>query len=244
MASRRAVSTESVRREAKPSSSSGAVAGSGDDQAIHHDLDVVLFRLGELDPVGQLDRHAVDAGAGVAVGAGLLQQVIVGALAAAGHRSQHLEAGAGRQRGDLVDDLLGRLGVDRPAAVWAVGRADAGKEHAQVVIDLGDGAHRRAGVLADRLLLDGDGRAEAADEIDLGLFHLAEELAGVGGERLDVAALAFGVERVKGQAALAAARDAGDDHQLVARQGQVDVLEVMLLSAANDQLVLVHTLSL
>jgi hypothetical protein len=48
-------------------------------------------------------------------------------------------------------------------------------------------------------LLDGDGRAEAADKVHLGLFHLAQELAGVGRQGLDVAALALGIDRVEGQ---------------------------------------------
>ena len=56
------------------------------------------------------------------------------------------------------------------------------------------------GLLRRRLLLDGDGRREAADRIVERLVHLAEELAGVGAEALDVAPLALGVERVEGQA--------------------------------------------
>jgi hypothetical protein len=35
--------------------------------------------------------------------------------------------------------------------------ADAGEEHAEVVVDLGDGADGGAGVFADGLLFDADG---------------------------------------------------------------------------------------
>ncbi len=48
-------------------------------------------------------------------------------------------------------------------------------------------------------LLDGDGGAEAVDGVDFGPFHLIEELSRVGGERFDVAALAFGVDGVEGE---------------------------------------------
>ena len=58
---------------------------------------------------------------------------------------------------------------------------------------------------------------EPLDELDVGLVHLTEELAGVGREALDVAALALGVDGVKGQRGLARARESGEDHELVAR---------------------------
>ncbi len=40
---------------------------------------------------------------------------------------------------------------------------------------------------------------QAADVIDVGLLHLAQELARVARQRLDVAALALGVEGVEGE---------------------------------------------
>ena len=48
------------------------------------------------------------------------------------------------------------------------------------------------------LLFDGNGRAEPFDVIHIGLFH-RQELAGIGGERLHVAALAFCIEGVERQ---------------------------------------------
>jgi hypothetical protein len=53
------------------------------------------------------------------------------------------------------------------------------------------------GLRRRRLLVDRDRRRQALDEVDVGLVHLAEELAGVGRQRLDVAALALGVDRVE-----------------------------------------------
>ncbi len=69
------------------------------------------------------------------------------------------------------------------------------------------------GLRAGRLLLDADGRRQAGQVIDVGLLQLAEELAGVAGQRFDVAALALGVERVEGQRTFAGAADAGEDDQ-------------------------------
>ena len=103
---------------------------------------------------------------------------------------------------DLVDDRLDRLARDRPAADRAVRPADARVEQAQVVVDLGDGADRRARVARGRLLVDRDRRREALDRVHVRLLHHLEELPRVGGERLDVAALALGVDRVEGERGL------------------------------------------
>ena len=87
------------------------------------------------------------------------------------------------------------------------------------------------------LLLDRDRRRQAADEVDVGLLHLPEELPRVGRQRLDVAALALGVERVERERRLAGAGHAGEDDELVARDVEVDVAEVVLARAADDDFV-------
>ncbi len=156
-----------------------AVAG---HQPVDHHLDGVhLVALeAELEVLGQLDQLAVDDGTGEALLGQVLEQGVVGALAAVDHRGEHLEAGALGQLEDAVDDLLGRLAGHRRAVVGAVGHADAGEQQAQVVVDLGDGADRGARVAAGRLLVDGDRRRQALDEVDVGLVHLAR---GTGGRR-------------------------------------------------------------
>ena len=159
------------------------------------------------------------------------EQRLVGALAAPHHRREHLEAGALGQ--------LQRCGRRSAAASGGraarrtsgqCGHADAGVQQAEVVVDLGDGADGRARVAGGRLLVDRDGRRQALDEVDVGLVHLAEELAGVGRQRLDVAALALGVDRVEGERRLARPGQAGEDDQLVARQ--LDVTFLRLCSRA------------
>jgi hypothetical protein len=59
-------------------------------------------------------------------------------------------------------------------------------------------------------------------------------LAGVGGERLDVAALALGVDGVEDQGGLAGAGDTGHDSQAVVRDREGDVLEIMDTPAADE----------
>ncbi len=52
--------------------------------------------------------------------------------------------------------------------------------------------------------------------IDVGLLHQLEELAGIGAERFDVAALPLRIDGVEGEARLAAAGEAGDHRERVA----------------------------
>ena len=69
--------------------------------------------------------------------------------------------------------------------------------------------------------------------LDVRLLHHLEELARVGGEGLDVAALALGIDGVEREARLARAGEAGDDRQALARDVDVDALEIMFARAAD-----------
>jgi hypothetical protein len=208
-----------------------------DLQAVDDHLDRVLLLLLELGRLGQRVDDAVHPCAAVALGLQVGEQVDVLALAAADHRREDLEAGALLELEDAVDDLRGLLAGDDPAALRAVRRAGAGVQQPEVVVDLGDRADRRAGVAGGRLLVDRDRRRQALDEVDVRLVHLPEELPGVRGEGLHVAALALREDRVEGEARLAGPGQAGEDDQGVARQVERDVLEVVLTRATHDEAV-------
>ena len=111
--------------------------------------------------------------------------------------------------------------------------AHLGEQQPHVVGHLGHGADRGAGVLYRVALVDGDGWRDALDVLDLRLVHALQELPRVGRKALDVAPLPLGVQRVEGQAGLARAADAGNDEQLVQRDVQRQVFEVVVLRA-ND----------
>ena len=204
-----------------------------DPDPVDDDVDVVLLRLLQLRHVGRLDRLAVDPEAHVALRLHVGEQVGELALPVAHHRREDHEAGVGGQGERRVDHLADALRLQRQIVVGAVRRAGAGVEQAQVVVDLGDGADGRSRVVRGRLLLDRDRGREALDHVDVGLVHQLQELPRIGREALDVAALAFGVERVEGEARLARAREAGDDDQAVPRDVEVDVLQVVGARAAD-----------
>ena len=214
---------------------------------LHHEpvddhLDRVLALLVEDDLLLEQPLLAVHLDAGEAVGAQLLEHVLVLALAVAHDRRVDGELRPLGQLQHLVDDRLLRLAGDRAPADRAVRTAHARVEQPQVVVDLRHRADGGARVARRRLLVDGDGRREAVDRVDVGLLHHLEELARVRGERLDVAALPLRVDRVEGEARLPGAGEPGDRDQLVPRQADGDVLEVVLPGAVNDELFLRHNL--
>ena len=137
---------------------------------------------------------------------------------------------------ELRGDDLRRFAHDFLAAAAAERAADAREQQPHVVVDFGRRADGRARIADAVLLADGDRRRDAVDAIDVRLLHPLEKLPGVGGQRLDVAALSFGVDRVEGERRLARSADAGDDDQLAGGQRDVDVLEVVRARAANDEI--------
>ena len=159
------------------------------------------------------------------------------ALASAHDRRHHRDALA---RGvgpaalhNLRHDLLGRLPRDGPVAVRTVRLANRRIQQPQVVVDLGDRADGRTRGAGGRLLLNRDRGRQPIDGVDVGPLHLVEKLPRVGRQRLDVAPLSLGVDRVERQRALARPGKSGDDGQGIARNRDGNVLQIVLTSPAN-----------
>ena len=123
--------------------------------------------------------------------------------------------------GDFFPDGSGGVVLDGLAGGGVEAGGDVAEPDLKVVGQLGHGADGGAGGFDRVGLLDGDGGADVLDGIDLGLVEEVEELAGVGGESLDVAALSLGVEGVENEGAFARAAGAGDDD--AAAEGQIEV---------------------
>ena len=233
-ASRRAVSIESVRRVRSPSFITSRSTTTEIEWRIC--LSRSIGSSSRRSSPSTLTRVKPSA-------AQLLEEVPVLALARPHDRRVDREPRPLRERQHLLDDLLGGLAGDLAPARRAVRPADPRVEEAQIVVDLGDRADRRARVAGRRLLVDRDRRRQALDRVDVGLVHLPEELARVGRERLDVAPLALGVERVEGKARLPGPRESGDDDELLARQLDGDVAEVVLPRTSDDDGVPPHFLN-
>ena len=205
-------------------------------EPVDHDLDGVLDVLGQLGRRVDVVHLAVDAQAHEALCAQFGKKIHLLALAPGHHRREDHDARVLRQGQHMVDHLRHRLRRERQLVFGTVGRANAREQQAQVVVDFGHGTHSGARVVAGGFLLDGDGRRQAFDQVDIGFFHQLQELPRVGRQRLDVTPLALGVKRVKCQRTLARARQSGHHHQLVARQVEADVFQVVRACAADADL--------
>ena len=132
------------------------------------------------------------------------------------------------QLSDLLTNRLRRVFTDELSALAAMQFGDMRPEQFHVVADFGHRADGGAGALNRIALLDGDGGRDAFDPINLRLVHAIEELPRVGREGLDIAALAFGEQRVERERALARAAQAGNDDQLAHRQIEIEILKVVV----------------
>ena len=205
-----------------------------DLHAVDHDLDGVLAVAVQARQLVDLVDLAVDAQADEPLGAQLVEELRLLALAPDHQGRQDHHPRALGQRQHVVDHLRHALRGELHAVLGAVGIAHAREEQPQVVVDLGHRADGGARVVGGRLLLDGDRGRQALDQVHVGLLHELQELARVGGERLHVAALALGVKRVERERGLPRSGESGDHHEAVARDVEADIPEVVRARAADS----------
>ena len=197
------------------------------DQPVDDKVDRVDLVAVEAHARGDFADLPVDAGVDVALAGQRLEKLPVVALASLDDRGHERDAPSGEPLEDQLRDPLVGVVHHLLARHGRIGPRRPGVEQAQEVVDLGHGAHRRTGVLVGGFLLDGHHGAQARDLVDIGTLHRPDELPGVGRQRLHVAPLPLGIDRVEGQRRLPRARKSGDDHQLAARDLEVHVLEVV-----------------
>ena len=201
--------------------------------AVDDDFDRVLDVLFELRQLVDFVHVAVDAHAHEPLRPQLFEEIDLLAFAANDERRQDHEARVGGQFEHVIDHLRDALRFEHDVVVGTVRVADARVEQAQVIVNFGHRADGRARIVARRFLLDGNRRRQPFDEVDVGLFHHLQKLARVGRQRFDVTALAFRVKRIEGERRLARARQSGDHDELIARQVEIDVLQIVRARAAN-----------
>ena len=165
------------------------------------------------------------------------------ALASAHQRSHNHEASPLLQLQHAVDNLLHALLLDKLAALRTMRLACTRKQQTQIIVNLRHRAHGRARIAARRLLVNRNRRTQALDIIHIRLIHLPQKLACISRQRLHITALAFSVNRIEGQAALATARKAGDDHHFITRYLYRYILQVVLPCTLDNKFFL-HCYSL
>ncbi len=134
----------------------------------------------------------------------------------------------------LIDGVLLHL----LPAVQAVSAAHARVQQPQIIVDFRCGCHRRARIARGVLLLDGDRRSDAVNLINVGLLNALQKLPRVSRKRLYIAPLPLGIDRIEGERRLPRSRHPRHHRQLVVRNLEVDVLQVVdACSAYRDAFV-------
>ena len=106
--------------------------------------------------LGDLHHDTVNASTGETLTEQIHQKRVILAFATLHYGCQYLEPCSLFELHHLVDDLLRGLFSETLAIIHAMLDPDAGKEQAQIVVYLGDGAHSGARVARSRLLVDGN----------------------------------------------------------------------------------------
>jgi len=179
--------------------------------------------------------HADEAGL-----ADVIEHPLMVALAVLDQRRQNHDAAPLRQGKHAIHNLLRRLLGNHTPTVGAMWHANARVQQPEIVINLGDSADCGARVVTGAFLIDGDGWTQALDLIDVWLLHLAQELAGVGRQALDVPPLSLSIDCVERQTRFAGPRYPGDHHKLVARNLDVDILKIVFSCAPHNEFSLGH----
>ena len=100
-------------------------------------------------------------------------------------------------------------------------------------MDFRNRAHGGTRVVAGGFLLNGNRGRQTLNQIHIGLVHHLQKLPRIRRQALHITPLSLGIQRVKRQRRFAAARQTRYHHQLVARNVQIDVFQIMRARAAD-----------
>ena len=177
----------------------GGVAIVFDGKLVDDHFDVVVLVPVYLHATHNLLHHSVNANVQVAFLAHALEEFAVMSFSVANEWSQYQYALALIFFENHPDHTL--LGVFHHllARHVAVSRCRTCIEHAQVVVDFCGGTYCRAWVLVGSLLFDADDGRQSRNLVNVRTLHVAQKVACVGRESLNVSSLSFGKNGVERQ---------------------------------------------
>src|SRR6266481_4103212 len=101
------------------------------------------------------------------------------------------------------------------------------------MVNLGHRANRRFASTARDALLDCNTRWQSAHQIDVRFFELLHELPRIRRHAVEKTALPFGKQNVERERRFPGATESGDHYQLLPRNCDMNVLEIVLSRAVN-----------
>ena len=148
--------------------------------AVHHNVDGMLFLLVQSDSLGKLTDLSVQPDPGKACLGSVAYKFLMLPFLAIYHRCKDSHLGAVGESVYHIQNLVHRLLVYLPAALGTVHHTDPCKEKTEVVVDFCHCSHCGTGVPVGGLLLYGDGRRKPLDIIQVRLLHPPQEHPGIG----------------------------------------------------------------
>ena len=171
----------------------------GHDQFVYHHLHIVILVAVQLHARQRFLQFAVHTDVQVTLLPYLFEQFLIVSLAIAHQRSKQVDAFAFVFLQNEIQNLFLRIFHHLLAAEIRISLTRPGIEQTKEIVDFGCGAYGRARVLVRCLLFDGDDGAQSRYLVHIRALQIAQEVAGIGRERFDVAPLSLGKDGVESQ---------------------------------------------
>ncbi len=151
------------------------------------------------------------------------------------HRKQNVPARAFRLFQHGFRYLIDGVALDARSVVRAISAAGARPQKTHKIIQLRRCRYSGARVTGLIFLPDRNRRSNAQDFVHIRFLHAFQKLARIGRQRLDIAALALGIDGVKDQRRLAGAGNARHHRQEIMRDVDIDILQIVNAGATDGK---------
>ena len=170
-----------------------------DIKRIDCQFDIVYFIAVNLHIEEQFAHRAVDAHAGETLFTQILKEFFIVSFASFHDRGQQCDVALIILRQNQVNEFLFGIVDHFFSGIIRIGIRHAGIQKSQKIIYFCNRTHRGTRIFVDRFLLNGDHRVKSGYLVHIGMFQMADKLAGVRGERFHIPALSFGINGIECQ---------------------------------------------
>ena len=134
---------------------------------------------------------------------------------------------------NMFQNIIGCMALDLNTCYWRISAADTGKDHPEIVVDLGACGNCRARIARIDLLFYGNCRRNSLNKLHIRLGHTSEELPRIRRKAFCKTALTLCIESIESQGRFSRSRNTGHNHELATRNLHCDILKVIDLRSTN-----------
>ena len=171
-----------------------------DDNTINDNLNIVLEGLSQRDFFIKFTHNAVNTNARKSFFAQVFKELDVLAFTAQNNRSQNIGSASLTSLKDFIGNLICCLTLNNASTLRTVRSTHTSIQKTQIIIDFCNSTYGRARISRSCLLINRYSWRKTVNRIKVWLIHLSQELTGIAGQGLNVAALSLCVNGVKGKA--------------------------------------------